>query len=138
VQSGEAVNAIQTLGGRAVASLRISEADPRPRHRGISHHSLTAYGRVALQPADVVVPDLDGDFGDAVRDAAEPLKARHRVVRVDVDGLYDAMLAAPVKLSTMGRSLDEDRAYFEAAAAAGRHAARLVDVPPLEVWSQNS
>ena len=35
-----------------------------PRHRGISHHSLTAYGRVALQSADVVVPDLDGDFGD--------------------------------------------------------------------------
>ena len=43
------------VGLRAVASLRISEADPRPRHRGISHHSLTAYGRVALQSADVVV-----------------------------------------------------------------------------------
>lgn len=130
VQSGEAVNAVGTLGGRAVASLRISEADPRPRHRGISHHSLTAYGRVALQPADVVVPDLEGDFGDAVRDAAEPLKARHRVVRVGVEGLYDALQAAPVKLSTMGRDLDGDRAYFEAAAASGRHAARLVDVPP--------
>ena len=129
VQSGEAVNAVGTLGGRAVASLRISEADPRPRHRGISHHSLTAYGRVALQPADVVVPDLDGDFGDLVRDAAEPLKARHHVVRVSVDGLYDALAAAPVKLSTMGRNLDEDRSYFEAAAAAGRHAAGLVDIP---------
>jgi hypothetical protein len=51
------------------------------------------------------------------------------VVRVGVDGLYDALQAAPVKLSTMGRALDEDRAYFEAAAAAGRHAAGLVDVP---------
>jgi 8-oxo-dGTP pyrophosphatase MutT (NUDIX family) len=30
-----------------------------------------------------------------------------------------------VPLSTMGRGLDEDLAYFEAAAAAGRHAARL-------------
>jgi len=138
VQSGEAVNAIGTLRGRAVASLRISEADPRPRHRGISHHSLTAYGRVALQPADVVVPDLPGDFGDAVRDAAEPLKARHRVVRVGLDGLYDALRAAPVKLSTMGRDLEGDRAYFEAAAAAGRHAAGLVDVPPPGVGSQYS
>jgi hypothetical protein len=138
VQSGEAVNAVGTLSGRAVASLRISEADPRPRHRGISHHSLTAYGRVALQPADVVVPDLPGEFGDAVRDAAEPLKARHRVVRVGVDGLYDALRAAPVKLSTMGRDLDADRAYFEAAAAAGRHAAGLVDVPPPALGSQYS
>jgi hypothetical protein len=121
-----------------VASLRISEADPRPRHRGISHHSLTAYGRVALQPADVVVPDLAGDFGDLVRDAAEPLKARHRVVRVSVDGLYDVLDAAPVKLSTMGRDLDGDRAYFEAAAAAGRYAAGLVDIPPPALGSQYS
>lgn len=126
VQSGEAVNAIGTLGGRAVASLRISEADPRARHRGVSHHSLTAYGRVALQPCDVVVPDLPGEFGDLVRDAAEPLHARHHVVRVPVDGLYAALRAAPVRLSTMGRSLDADRAYFEAAAAAGRHAASLL------------
>ena len=126
VQSGEAVNAAGVLGGRAVASLRISSADPRPRHRGVSHHSLTAYGRVALQRCDVVVPDLPGEFGDLVRDAAEPLHARHHVVRVPVDGLYDALRAAPVKLSTMGRDLDGDRAYFEAAAAAGRHAAGLV------------
>ena len=45
-------------GRSAVASLRVSEADPRPRHRGVSHHSMTAYGRVALLPADVVVPGL--------------------------------------------------------------------------------
>ena len=56
VACGEAVNAAAVLGGRPVASLRISEADARQRHRGVSHHSLTAYGRVALAGADVVVP----------------------------------------------------------------------------------
>ena len=44
VAAGEAVNAVAALGGRPVASLRVSGADPRERHRGISHHSLTAYG----------------------------------------------------------------------------------------------
>src|SRR6516164_3256639 len=63
VAAGEAVNAVAALGGRPVASLRISDADPRERHRGVSHHSLTAYGRVALARADVVVPGLAGDFG---------------------------------------------------------------------------
>ena len=126
VATGEAVNAVGALGGRAVASLRISEADPRERHRGVSHHSLTAYGRVALAPADVVVPDLPGPFGDRVRDAVEGLRARHAVVRVGVDGLREALAGSPVRLSTMGRGLDEDLAYFLAAAAAGRHAARLV------------
>ena len=41
VAAGEAVNAAATLGGRPVASLRISFADPRDRHQGVSHHSLT-------------------------------------------------------------------------------------------------
>nr|MDQ2814371.1 DUF3866 family protein [Actinomycetota bacterium] len=65
VAAGEAVNATAALGGRPVASLRVSQADPRERHRGVSHHSLTAYGRVALARADVVVPALDGALGAA-------------------------------------------------------------------------
>jgi Protein of unknown function (DUF3866) len=125
VASGEAVNAAAALRGRPVASLRISEADPRDRHRGISHHSLTSYGRVALARADVVLPDLPGDFGAQVTAAAAPLAERHRLVRVSVAGLHEALRACPVPLSTMGRGLDEDLAYFLAAAAAGRHAAAL-------------
>ncbi|PZG01591.1 DUF3866 family protein [Micromonospora deserti] len=126
VAVGEAVNAIATLGGRPVGSLRISDADPRPRHRGVSHHSLTAYGRVALAPADLVVPDgLDPALAAAVDAALAPLAARHTVVRVPVDGLDAALRASPVPLSTMGRGLDADHAYFLTAAAAGRHAARI-------------
>jgi hypothetical protein len=125
VACGEAVNAVATLGGRAVASLRVSAADPRERHHGISHHSLTAYGAVALAPADVVVPDLPGEFGDRVRAQAGVLAGRHRLVPVGVSGLEHALRAAPVRLSTMGRDLDTDAAYFLSAAAAGRHAAAL-------------
>lgn len=125
VACGEAVNAAAVLGGRPVASLRVSSADPRPRHRGVSHHSLTAYGRVALAPADVVVPELDGSFGLMVRAQAAEL-ARHRIVPVNIQGLLEALRAVPVRLSTMGRGLDEDPEYFLAAAAAGRHAGTLL------------
>jgi hypothetical protein len=126
VACGEAVNAAAVLGGRPVASLRISEADARQRHRGVSHHSLTAYGRVALAGADVVVPALDGDLGAQVAAQAQQLANRHRLVSVATDGLLDALAACPVPLATMGRGLAEDRAYFLAAAAAGRHAAALL------------
>jgi hypothetical protein len=126
VASGEAVNAVAVLGGRPVAALRISTADERPRHIGVSHHSLTAYGRVALAAADVVVPVLDGDFGAEVRRACAPLGDRHRLVEVPVDGLLDALRDVPVALSSMGRGLDDDPAYFLAAAAAGRHVASLL------------
>lgn len=127
VSAGDAVNAAATLHGRPVASLRVSQADARERHLGVSHHSLTAYGRVALAPADVVVPLLPGPFGDRVRAQAAVLGARHRLVEVDVDGLDAALRACPVRLSTMGRDLDADAAAFLAAAAAGRHAASLLD-----------
>jgi hypothetical protein len=127
VALGEAVNAIATLGGRPVASLRISAGDGRPRHRGVSHHSLTAYGRVALVRADLVVPDgLPADLAADVEAAIKPLAERHRVVRVGVSGLDEALRGSPVPLSTMGRGLDADHAYFLAAAAAGRHAASLL------------
>jgi hypothetical protein len=126
VAAGEAVNAAATLGGRPVASLRISFADPRERHQGISHHSLTAYGRVALASADVVIPQLTGSAAAQVAADAAPLAERHTLVTVPVDGLAEALRASPVALSTMGRSLDEDLAYFLAAAAAGRHAASLL------------
>jgi hypothetical protein len=131
VSVGEAVNAAVTLGGRAVGALRISDADPRARHRGVSHHSLTSYGRVALAAADLVVPDaLPEPLDGVVAAALEPLAARHRIVAVRTDGLDGALRALPVKLSTMGRALDADYAYFLACAAAGRHAATLVTDAP--------
>jgi hypothetical protein len=129
VAAGEAVNAAAVLGGRPVACLRISAADARDRHRGVSHHSLTAYGRVALLAADVVVPALPGPFGETVRAQAAalgPPTGRHRLVEVPLDGLRAALDASPVPLSTMGRGIGADEPAFLAAAAAGAHAATLL------------
>jgi hypothetical protein len=124
---GEAVNAAAILGGRPVGALRISEADARPRHYGVSHHSLTAYGRVALAPADLVVPEgLPAELRSVVGAALTPLAPPHRIVRVSAEGLDAALRALPLKLSTMGRDLDADHAYFLTSAAAGRHAAALL------------
>ncbi|MDR1152343.1 MAG: DUF3866 family protein [Bifidobacteriaceae bacterium] len=148
VAVGEAVNAIATLGGRPVGTLRVSGADPRPRHRGLSHHSITAYGQVALRPAMLAVPDFDGrgegepearapmtrawdlpEVGDAiVRGLAElvPPRGIHQAVRVPTDGLMAALEASPAPMTTMGRTLHDDPAAFLAAACAGRLAASLV------------
>ena len=114
-----------------MAALRVSGADPRERHRGVSHHSLTAYGRVALAPAEVVVPELEGELqalGKLVREQAAglgPPRAGTAWSSVDARAARRAA-RAPVRLSTMGRGLDDDPAAFLAAAAAGRHAAVLV------------
>ncbi len=122
VACGEAVNAAAAVGGRPVCVLRMSRADPRERHRGVSHHSRTAYGRVALAAADVVVPASG-------RELAGPLPelAHHRRVEVADGDLLDVLRASGLPLSTMGRGLDDDPVAFLAAAAAGRHAAALLE-----------
>ncbi|ANC30233.1 DUF3866 family protein [Isoptericola dokdonensis] len=136
VAAGEAVNAAATLGGHAVASLRVSGADPRDRHLGISHHSLTAYGRVALAGADVPVarpetalqdrPGWGADLTARIDDQASTLPDRHRLVDVPAGtDLLDALREVPVALSTMGRRLDDDPAAFVTAAVAGTHAQAL-------------
>ncbi|MGC5627268.1 DUF3866 family protein [Georgenia sp. Z1344] len=146
VAAGEALNAAATLGGRGIGVLRMSGTDPRERHRGLSHHSVTALGRVALAPSDVVVPTglewPDGDCDDVVEERlVHALAGRHRRVDVDVragrrgdqDGGPDLLAAlreieqaAGLRLSTMGRDLDADPVPFLAAAAAGVHAANLL------------
>jgi hypothetical protein len=82
---------------------------------------------VALAPADLVVPSpLGPELADLMEGALKVLQERHRVVHVPSDGLLEALRNLPVRLSTMGRGLEQDTAYFLAAAAAGRHAAALL------------
>jgi Protein of unknown function (DUF3866) len=132
VNAGEAINAAAVLGGRPVGTLRISGADSRERHLGVSHHSLTAYGRVALREAEIAVPDLAGDGSPAMVELASAVSAgvqqlsQHRLVTVDLIGLRTVLATSPIRLSSMGRGLDDDPAYFLAAAAAGRHAASIL------------
>ncbi|HVQ88107.1 MAG TPA: DUF3866 family protein [Actinomycetes bacterium] len=131
VAAGEAVNAAGVLGGHPIASLRISQADERERHFGISHHSRTAYGRVAMVAADLPVPDFPDNLGPAgfaarVAAQAEALTGLHRLVVVELEGLSAALDASPVPLSTMGRGMTDDPAAFLAAAAAGRRAADVL------------
>src|SRR4051794_34428453 len=130
VAAGEACNAVTVLGGEAIGALRISDADPRARHHGVSHHSLTAFGRVALGGVTLVAPRglssrLGGQGGGGL--AGPP--ARHRGGGGGTGGLDAALGLSPVPLRTMGRGYPEERAYFLAAAAAGRYAALRVPAP---------
>jgi hypothetical protein len=77
------------------------------------------------------VPRLPGGFGERVRSQAAALGERHRLAEVEVDGLTEILRTAEkewgVRLSTMGRRLDADLAYFLATAAAGRYTASLLE-----------
>ncbi|GAB3925170.1 hypothetical protein GCM10011575_05060 [Microlunatus endophyticus] len=138
--AGDVINAASVLNGRPIGTLRISSADPRFRHRDVSHHSLTAYGKVALRTADIAVPDFSDvsalagirdlytlpRLADRVFESVAALTPLHRLHRIGLGGLDRALLESPISLSTMGRDLDADPAYFLAAAAAGRLAVEIL------------
>jgi hypothetical protein len=102
-------HAALALGCRTALVARMSSGDPRPRHRGISHHTLTV---LELLLAPVLVPLPAGV------DPELPDDYRHDVRGFDVD--LEGYRGSGLPAQTMGRDLDEDPDFFAAALAAGR------------------
>ena len=69
--TGDVLNAVHVLRGRAIAVPRVSASDARERHLGLSHHTTTVLSRVLLGSADVVVPDDATDPWPRVREQVE-------------------------------------------------------------------
>jgi uncharacterized protein DUF3866 len=127
LSSGHALNAARTLGGRPVAALRVSFADDRERHRGVSHHTLTILRDVCPSEATVAVPALEGPERDRVWDAlrGQRLEERHQLVEVDGRPALAELERAGIAIESMGRAPADDPAFFLAAGAAGVLAARM-------------
>jgi hypothetical protein len=128
VASAMSLNAAAILEGLPVAALRISFADPRAEHRGVSHHSITALGRVAMTTVQVAVPALEDEarrriVWNTLR-AAE-LEARHQLVEVNGTPAMDLLAQHAIEPESMGRTPSEDPEFFLAAGAAGALAARI-------------
>ncbi|MEW6573711.1 MAG: DUF3866 family protein [Bacillota bacterium] len=130
IEQGEIVNAAHVLGGRPVAVLRLSFADPRPRHLGVSHHTLTALGRVALAPATIPVPAMAAEKAALVNDqlVSARVTERHRLVTVDAADTFDSLDELELRVSTMGRGREAEPEFFLAAGAAGAIATELAAV----------
>jgi hypothetical protein len=126
--SANALDAAQALDGRAVAALRVSFADARERHRGVSHHSSTILARACRPGAHVAVPSIDDEalrarLWDALR--ADRLEERHQLVEADGRPALATLEALGVDVESMGRRPADDPAFFLAAGAAGVLAGRM-------------
>lgn len=125
--SGHALMAAATLNGRPITALRVSFADERDRHRGVSHHSLTILADVCKVDVNVPVPMLDEEQRTVVWDAlrSRQLEEIHHLVEVDGRPAVEELQARDVDVETMGRGIEDDPAFFLAAGAAGVLAGRM-------------
>jgi hypothetical protein len=126
VEQGELVNAVNILGGCPIATPRISFADNRTRHKGISHHTHTALGRIALNPCVIPVPVMEPEKERYVWQQIKEnnLEEKHQVIKIEAAITLKIMEKYGLRVTTMGRSIDQDREFFMAAGAAGIYAAR--------------
>jgi hypothetical protein len=110
----DTAHAALALGCRAIVVPRMSEADPRERHRGLSHHTRTVL-ELLLRPVTVALP----------AEGAVPLPGEHevRTGEADLEGYRSSGLPA----HTMGRELEEDELFFRAALAGGAVLAEEID-----------
>ena len=96
------------LGGEAVCCLRASQADPRPRHQGVSHHSHTVLRLCGCRPragwpeAIPVPENLDADL-----------------FRADPRPGLALLAERGIRVTSMGRTVEQDPLFFEVSAASG-------------------
>lgn len=123
------------LGGRPLAVARLSSADPRERHRGLSHHALAALAELAPPASLVPWPAGRCVEGEPLRLAearwlGSSAQRRHARLLVPLDSDWTWLRAKARGWRTMGRGVDDDRLAFAAGAAAGIAAARLAALGP--------
>ena len=129
MEVGPILDAASALGGVAIACLRVSFADQRPRHLGLSHHSATALRIATRDRALVAVPRL-ADAAQAARLRDDLRRAgideRHELVEIDAPDAIALFARHGLDIVSMGRPAATDPALFQAGAAAGALAAREV------------
>lgn len=126
MEQGGALCAASSLDGQPIACLRVSFADPRDRHRGVSHHSVSALTIGCPVPVRIAIPKLNQDaLGSIMDDVVNAgLWERHRVTVEEVDDMESSLEKLGMRPSSMGRNLSDDPAFFAAAWAAGAAGAK--------------
>lgn len=131
IEQGQVVNAVASLQGTALVCPRISFADARSRHQGLSHHTLTVLSKVALARAIVAMPILQPEqMADLLAQLQmHRIAQKHEVRFEEGQVVQQAADYYRLNLSTMERDFAEEQAFFLAAGATGKIAARLFTNP---------
>ena len=129
VEQGEIINAVNILGGHPVCMLRISFNDFRERHQGISHHSLKVLKEIALTPAAVCVPKTEDSMYKYITEQLKQcgIYKKHRVINREGGIVAEALNSYGLKVKTMGRTLEQDKIFFESVGASAGLTADLMN-----------
>lgn len=119
IEEGHIIDAVNTLKGVPVIIPRISFADSRERHKGISHHTLTILSKISYSSAFIGIPILQEEKRNIITRQIidNGIDKKHRIKYVKEQTL-DILERRNVSVKTMGKGIDQDPDFFKAVGAA--------------------
>ncbi|MCC5909921.1 MAG: DUF3866 family protein [Clostridiaceae bacterium] len=123
IEQGYILDAANDLGGSAIGVARISFADRRERHKGISHHSLTVFDKITKTRSNLVIHSMPSKEREVIYKQIKNLKIlkKHNIIERDGTLLIDALKKFDLSVKTMGREFNEDKYFFLTCAAAAKY-----------------
>lgn len=120
IEQGPILDAVKKLGGRAIAIPRISFADKRERHQGISHHSMTILKDIVNVNVDIPITIYDDEKLKFIKEQvnSSALDKKHNIIYIDNNKTKEDLDYFNLKVKSMGRNYEQDEAFFKAASTA--------------------
>jgi hypothetical protein len=134
MEVGELVNAVHSLGGVPIVIPRISFAESRERHFGLSHHLLYTLSKITLAKAAVPMPlNISGAEMAKVKQQiiGTGCTEKHDILWIEgitVDDIEQSQQAYPIPIKTMGRDLRMDPGFYSGVCAAAEYALGVLAV----------
>ncbi|USG63606.1 DUF3866 family protein [Brevibacillus ruminantium] len=131
MELAEVIHATSLLGGTPFFIPRISFSDPRERHLGVSHHTVTLLKRFTLRPVLLPLPiwnderdiHISAQLKGIDQQTAHLLLPQPAPIETELEVLERKY---SLHFSTMGRNWRQDPSPFQAAVLAGRLAAQCI------------
>ena len=129
MEQGPILDAIRKLGGNPIAVPRVSFADLRERHRGISHHSMTIFKEIVNVEVNIPITIYDKENFDYIKKQIKDngLLDKHNIIYLENDKCKEDLDYFNLKVRSMGRNYEQDKEFFDAASTAAYYLMEVCD-----------
>lgn len=129
IEQGPLLDAADKLGGLPIAIPRVSFADQRKRHKGISHHSLTILDEIVNVRVNIPLTIYDESKLDYIKKQVDKfeLESKHNIVYIKNDKAKEDLDYFNLKVRSMGRGYEQDKEFFDAASTAAYYLMEVCD-----------
>ncbi len=114
IEQSQIIDAVNNLKGKAIAVPRLSFADSRSRHYGLSHHTRMTLGKLCLTSAFIALPMLGSAKAELIRKQLEDsgILSKHKLSYWSIEEVDRLLKKEESRFEKMGKKYSQDKEYF--------------------------